>query len=160
MRGAGPRGMESETFEWNEMKEQGEMKERNTAKDGGRRIRGWLAVLAGAALAAGTAEGGSEYTLSFTATGGTKSVSMSTGRYQDTYNYSSSGVYSESWISNVEVYDSVEGRWKSLILLDNGQRYAGIQVVPYQVSQVRATCTANTGAARSFRGKLNGYGTT
>ena len=141
------------------------MKRREAAVDGkvfgrgwGRRIRSWVVALAGGALMAGTAEAGSEYSLSFATGGGTKSVSMSTGRYQDTYNYSSSGVYSESWISNVEVYDSVEGRWKSLILLDNGQRYAGIQVVPYQVSQVRATCTANTGGVRSFRGKLNGYG--
>ena len=122
-----------------------------------------LACLFASSLSAATVR---NFTVEFDEDGGTKTITCykynNIAEYE--YKYSSTGVYSQNWIENVEVNGYAEGYvgYHSLIYT-GGIRYAGIVMVITAVDgtalQLRVKCAKNTGAARSFTGQLNRWDT-
>ena len=113
------------------------------------------------------AAGTGYYTITFGPEGGTKEISTPavSGRTAYTYNFSSTGVYKEDWIEDVWAWGSgiefgqTVTTWHSLIRLENGMRYAGIQryITGYENAfKIKVKCARNTTTRqRSFGGKLN-----
>ena len=103
----------------------------------------------------------------FGSEGGTKEISTPavSGRTAYTYNFSSTGVYAEDWIEDVWAWGSAiefgqtVTTWHSLIRLENGMRYAGIQryITGYENAfKIKVKCARNTTTRqRSFSGRLN-----
>ena len=119
---------------------------------------------------------GNEYIIEVPASGDMTRINMKTktslnsGTYVTyTFSYYGTGVLQEDWITGVWAYGLVTGvsgtvdpNGVSTYNAQKSLRAAGTPVVMYErygnPIQLWATCSKNTGGARSFRGRLNNYG--